>query len=510
MTERQEVIAFLSQGAAYGLPGEPVRVIETHGALVFLVGGEAWKIKKTVKFRYMDFSTLERREAVCRRELELNRPGAPEIYLGVMPVTREADGALVLGGEGEPVEWAVHMRRFPADALLVDRVRKGQLDTGLGERLCAAIAAFHAAAPVVRDTDFAGRVSKIIASLNASFEASRDVLPDGLAQTFADRADAALKMCAPVLRKREAAGFVRRCHGDLHLANIVVLEGKPVLFDAIEFSEELATIDVLYDVGFLLMDLVHEQQTVAANRMLNGYLRGADAAGIEGLRALPLFMGLRAGVRAMVTLDRAAQRTGMQRCGDIALAIDYLEQAVEGLKPGRPRLVAVGGFSGTGKTTVAAALAPALRPAPGALHLRTDVERKLMAGVALDERLPPDSYTKQASDEVYAAVFAKARAALAAGWPVIVDAAFLDPAERDAIEALASETGAAFAGLWLEAAEAVLLDRVTQRRGDASDANADVVRKQLARGAGKISWARVDAGGDLEGTVTACEAALRK
>lgn len=508
MTDQQEVIAFLSDGAAYGLPGEPVRVIETHGALVFLAGEDAWKIKKPVKFRYMDFSTLERREQVCRRELDINQPNAPQIYLGVVPVTREADGALALGGEGEPVEWAVHMRRFPGDALLLEQVRNGPLDPGLETRLCEVIAGFHAAAPVLRDTDFAGRAGNITGSLNASFEAARDVLPDGLARLFAERAETALQACAPALRQREAAGFVRRCHGDLHLANIVVLDGEPVLFDAIEFSEELATIDVLYDVGFLLMDLVHEQQTDAANRLLNGYLRGSQVAGIEGLQALALFLGLRAGVRAMVTLDRAAQREGEQRQNDINMAAGYLRQAADGLKPHPLRLVAVGGYSGTGKTTVAAALAPELTPLPGALHLRTDVERKLMAGVALDERLPPQSYTRQASDEVYAVVLAKARAALVAGWPVVVDAAFLDAAERDAVEALAGECGAVFTGLWLEADEATLVTRVSARTGDASDATADVVRKQLARGAGGIGWARIDAGGSQADTLERCRTAL--
>jgi aminoglycoside phosphotransferase family enzyme/predicted kinase len=508
MTEQREVVDFLSDGSAYGLTRDAVRMIETHGALVFLAGGEAWKIKKPVKFRYMDFSTLDRREQVCRRELEINQPNAPQIYLGVVPVTREADGALALGGEGAPVEWAVHMRRFPDDALLRDKVRAGQLDLRLEMRLCEVIAGFHARAPVLRDTGFAGRVENIIGSLNASFEAARDVLPDGLVKAFAERADAALKASTPELRKREAAGFVRRCHGDLHLANIVVLDGEPVLFDAIEFSEELATIDVLYDVGFLLMDLVHEEQAAAANRVLNGYLRGSQVAGIEGLQALALFLGLRAGVRAMVTLDRAAQRSGSERRADILAAAKYLEQAVDGLAPTCPALVAVGGFSGTGKTTVASALAPELRPLPGALHLRTDVERKLMAGVALDERLPPASYTKQASDDVYAAVFAKARAALRAGWPVVVDAAFLDGAERDEVEALARDCGAAVTGLWLEADEATLVSRVSERTGDASDATADVVRKQLARGAGEIGWARIDAGGSQAHTLKLCRVAL--
>jgi aminoglycoside phosphotransferase family enzyme len=251
--------------------------------------------------------------------------------------------------------------------------------------LCEVIAGFHARAPVLRDTGFAGRVENIIGSLNASFKAARDVLPDGLVKAFAARADAALEASTPVLRQREAAGFVRRCHGDLHLANIVVLDGEPVLFDAIEFSEELATIDVLYDVAFVLMDLVHEEQVAAANRVLNGYLRGSQVAGIEGLQALALFLGLRAGVRAMVTLDRAAQSEGRQQQELISKRRRSISsrRLTASLQPS-PALVAVGGFSGTGKTTVAAALAPELRPLPGALHLRTDVERKLMAGVALD------------------------------------------------------------------------------------------------------------------------------
>ena len=513
MTTHDEIVRFLSSGAAFGLAAGEVTRVETHGALVFLAGNEAWKIKKPVKFDYMDFSTLDRREAACRREIDVNRSNAPQIYLGLVPVTREAGGELAIAGNGQPVEWAVHMRRFADDALFTHVARDDRLTTDVTDSLCAAIVAAHSAAPVHTGTGFATtRLQQILASLDRSFTRAVPALPDNLAATFAKRTAMHFAHCRPVLEAREAEGFVRRCHGDLHLRNIVLLDGQPVLFDAIEFSEDLATIDVLYDLAFLLMDLCHEGLAPEANRLLNGYLRElapSDAASqFAGLSALPLFIAMRAGVRAMVLLDRAGQHEGGTAAADRAAAIAYLEHAVSQVAPTMPSLVAVGGYSGTGKTTVARRLAPAMKPAPGALHLRTDVERKLMAGVEVEERLPPESYTKKASDEVYAAVFKKAGMALANGWPVIVDAAFLDPVERDEVERLAADCGASFAGLWLEADEETLTRRVSDRKGDASDATAEVVRQQLARGAGETGWNRIDAAGSIDATVASCREAL--
>lgn len=513
MTTHDDIVRFLSSGAAFGLAAAEVSRVETHGALVFLAGHEAWKIKKPVQFDYMDFSTLDKREAACRREIEVNRSNAPQIYLGLVPVTQEAGGELAIAGNGQPVEWAVHMRRFADDALFTCVARDGRLTADVVDSLCAAIVAAHRAAPVHTGTGFAtARLQQILASLDRSFTRAAPGLPDNLAATFAKRTAMHFAHCRPVLEAREAEGFVRRCHGDLHLRNIVLLDGQPVLFDAIEFSEDLATIDVLYDLAFLLMDLCHEGLAPEANRLLNGYLREAApaeaASQFGGLAVLPLFIAMRAGVRAMVLLDRAAQHQGSAADADRAAAIAYLENAVSEVAPSMPRLVAVGGYSGTGKTTVARRLAPGIEPCPGALHLRTDVERKLMAGVGLNDRLPPESYTKEASGKVYAAVFEKARAALEAGWPVIVDAAFLDKSERDAVEQLGRECGASFDGLWLNADEDTLIKRVSARTGDASDATADVVRRQLARGAGEIGWARVDAGGSIDVALASCREAL--
>ena len=512
-TSQDNIILFLSGPAAYGeSESTSVSVVETHGAMVFLCGDSACKIKKAVRFSYMDFSTLALREAACRSELALNQTHAPQIYQTVVPVTRQPDGTLALEGDGEPVEWVLRMHRFPDDALLCDQLHAGRFTPDHVDALCEVISNYHAAAPVSRDSGFAGRFPAVVSSLNKSFDNANASLPRGLPERFRQGVQTHLEACAGVLRQREAAGLVRRCHGDLHLSNVVVLEGEPVLFDALEFSEELATIDILYDLAFMVMALVHDGFRAEANRLLGCWLDhtsdlDADLQ-LDGLAALPLFIAIRAGVRAMVALDRAAQCAEDDREAANQQAAGYLELAVTSLQPQRAHLLAIGGYSGTGKTTVARALAPLLDPAPGALHLRTDVERKRMAGVCLDQRLPPESYTKAASDAVYAAVMAKAERALAAGWPVVIDAAFLDPAEREAVEILAREAEASFTGLWLEADEATLVARVGARQGDASDATADVVRGQLVRGAGDIGWARIDAGGSIVSTVDACRAAL--
>jgi predicted kinase len=294
---------------------------------------------------------------------------------------------------------------------------------------------------------------------------------------------------------------VRRCHGDLHLGNIVLRGGRPLLFDAIEFDEAIATVDTLYDLAFLLMDLDRHGQRPAANVVLNRYLwRDGDDLSLRGLQALPLFLGCRAGIRAMVTAERAAQEQSDAAERDREHARALLRAALGYLEPVPPRLVAVGGLSGTGKTTLAAALAPELGPAPGAVHVRSDLERKNLFGVDETVRLPARSYTPEASAEVYAILLRKARLALAAGQSVIVDAVYSTPEERATIEALAAELGLPFQGLWLIAGSETLVARVAARRNDASDANPEVVQQQLTWEVGALSpaWRLLDAGGSAE------------
>jgi uncharacterized protein len=478
-----EVAAFLSRPESCG--GRPVERIETHAALVFLSGDRAIKIKKPVALGYLDFSTLDRRRRALARELELNRPNAPEIYLDLVPVVRARNGKLSLGGEGEPVEWALVMRRFDQNQLL-DRIAAHRiLDTDLATALADAVLAAHRKAPVA-DADQAAAMTRLVGQLSDDLERL------GQPATFRTGANAALERARACLAARAAGGFVRRCHGDLHLGNIVVIDGRPVLFDALEFDEQMATIDVLYDLAFLLMDLVQRGQRPAATRVLNRYLQGAPG-NEAGLAALPLFLGLRAGVRAMVIAERA-QQSGE----DDPRIAEYLSAALDDFAPPPPRLVAVGGFSGTGKTTLAAALAPDIGARPGAVHLRSDVERKALFGVCETTRLAPEHYAPEVTARVYRRIEDRARAALQAGHSVVADAVFARGEERQALEDVARQAGAAFTGIWLTAPGDRLAERVEARRGDASDATAAVVEMQMERGAGAVTWETVDASGGPE------------
>ena len=278
----------------------------------------------------------------------------------------------------------------------------------------------HRGAAVAGAADGAGKIEQLATSLAESM-ARLKAFDAADVDRFARAAQLQLARAAAILDERARSGCVRRCHGDLHLGNIVLWGGRPLLFDAIEFDEAIATVDTLYDLAFLLMDLDRHRQRTAANVVLNRYLwrDGADLS-LRGLQALPLFLGCRAGIRAMVTADRAAQEQDTAAAqADRETARGYLRAALEYLQPAPPRLVAIGGLSGTGKTTLAAALAPELGSAPGAVHVRSDLERKALFGVEETVRLPAQSYTAQASAEVYAIVLRKARLALAAGQSVV-------------------------------------------------------------------------------------------
>ena len=311
-----------------------------------------------------------------------------------------------------------------------------------------------------------------------------------------------------LLDRRGREGHVRHCHGDLHLANICLWRGEPTLFDCLEFDAELATIDVLYDVAFLIMDLWERGLRAQASLVFNRYLDMTEESG--GMAALPLFLSLRAAIRAHVGATAAASQSDAAKAeAKRRGAREYLQAALDFLDQPAARLVAVGGFSGTGKSSLAGALAPGIGGAPGARWLRTDVLRKRLAGVAPEAALPPESYTRAASDAVYARLMEDARAALAAGRSVVVDGVFADPAERVDVQALAQEKKIYFNGLWLEAPFAVLRQRVLGRSDDASDATADVVERQLARDPGDLSqWRRIDASGSPEAVLELTKAAL--
>jgi uncharacterized protein len=503
-----EVIAFLADPATYrGV--DRVERLETHGNLVFLAGAEAWKIKRAVRFSYMDFSTLEKRHAACRREVEINRRFESALYLGCESIARSPDGKLALASGGDIVEWAVHMRRFDQSALLSSIARQTGVSDDLARTLADVVHEAHERAERVSRSSGSAPIRDLATSIATGLSKSEIAGPE--LEMLARGLSMQIDMSAATLDERAAWGLVRRCHGDLHLANIVMWEGRPALYDAIEFDEALATIDTLYDLAFLLMDLDWHGQRAAANIVLNRYLwRNQNPLDLRGLIALPPFLALRAAVRAMVTVDRAGQESHAARESDLEKGRHYLRAALGYVQVSPPQLVAIGGLSGTGKTTLAASLAPWLGRAPGAVHLRTDLERKRLAGVGELERLPASAYSPEARNRIYAVLREKARLVLTAGHSVIVDAVFAEPDARQAIEALAREVGANFHGIWLQAGAEKLLERVAARRNDASDATAEVVQSQLRSDPGPFSgeWTTVEAGGTLAETLSGARGAI--
>jgi aminoglycoside phosphotransferase family enzyme/predicted kinase len=508
-TDQTEVISFLASGAAHGCSAGEVRCVETHGALVFLGADDVYKIKRAVRFSYMDLTTLEARRRLCAREHELNAPQAPELYLGVVAVTRGPGGALVLGGEGPIVEWALHMRRFADEDLLSRRVDSGALDTRLAIEVCDAVVEHHRVAEVRSGIDPGARMRLVLAGLAEGLSAPELMFDKVCVVGLIEDCRLWLDRAGPVLVARSRGGCVRRCHGDLHLENIVLWRGRPVLFDALEFDEELATVDTLYDLAFLLMDLDARGRRDAANVVLNRYLwRSGEAIDIDGLVAMPLFLAARAAVRAMVLAQRAALRQDATDAVTRRRAETYFRSALGYVSPRAPRLLAIGGMSGTGKSTLAASLAPDLGPAPGAVLLRSDLERKALLGVGETDRLPDSGYSQDINRRVYDRLMERARAALSAGYAVIVDAAFLHEEERRAVGRLASAAAVPFDGLWLTAPADVLAARIAGRVGDASDATVEVLRKQLAWKPDATEWSRIDASGDAESTLRGARAAL--
>ncbi|MDE2167073.1 MAG: AAA family ATPase [Alphaproteobacteria bacterium] len=490
-----ETIAILSHGAAYGVPETPVEKRETHISIVFLVGERAFKLKRAVTFSYLDFSTIELRRRSCEAELRLGRTMAPSLYRAVHAVTRATNGVLALDGAGETVDWLIEMRRFD-EAALFDRMAIGdRLTPALVRDLADEIAAFHATAPPTPCWGTPDAVHAVIADIVANLKRA-GVFPASEVATFADRLEVEFATHRSTIERRNRDGRVRRCHGDLHLRNICLLDGKPTLFDPIEFNDAIASIDVFYDLAFLLMDLIHRDRRDLAAQVFNRYLDVTGDAG--GLGLVPLHLGMRAAVRAHVTAAGGAN--------DPALNYFRLAQAL--MHPVPSRLIAIGGVSGAGKTTLAQAIAPQVGRAPGARVLRSDVIRKRLHGVAPERRLPTSAYDASTNIRVYHMLGREAATAIGDGQAVIADAAFLRADERAAIAAIANNAGVPFVGLWLDAPEAVLAQRLSTRRGDASDADVAVLRFQLGLDLGLIDWRRIDAASDGTGAAYAALAAI--
>ena len=504
---RQEtVFEWLGNPATHGL-GDRAAVArhQTHAAIVFLAGDRALKVKRAVRYPFLDFSTLEKRKAACEAELAINRKFAPQLYRRVLPITCESNGALALDGRGEPVEWAVEMARFDEDRTLDRLVGRGELDEKLLAKLAAAIAAMHEAAEPVEASPWITALEQFIRNNSSIFRRHPHLFGETAVADLEQQSLAALNRLRPLLIERGRQGLIRRGHGDLHLGNIAVLDGEPVAFDALEFDPLIASGDVLYDLAFLLMDLLEFDLQAAANQVLNGYYaaarRGADC---EGIATLPFFMSLRAAIRAMTT----ASRLDVTKDAIAQSARRYFDLARGLLAPTKPTLLGIGGLSGTGKTVLARSLAALLAPAPGALVFRSDVERKAMYGIPEHQPLPPQAYRAEVSESVYRNIIGKAARVARAGHSAIVDAVFARAEERAALEAAATTAGVTFHGLFLVADLATRVERVSERAPDASDADADVARQQEEFVTGALTWNRVDAGDSPQQTLANARAAI--
>jgi len=476
--------------------------IDTHAASVFLDGTRALKIKRAVRFPFLDYSTLQKRKAACDDEVRINRRFAPQIYHRVLPITQDSDGSLHIDGPGTPIEYAIEMTRFDERLTLDHLAEAGPLERTLVEAMADAIAASHDAVPRKPAQSWIDGIPALIDGNGSALHAARCFAAaeiDDLTQSSL----AAFAGIRGVLEQRGARGFVRRCHGDLHLANIVLIGPKPVLFDAIEFSEKIATIDVLYDLAFPLMDLLRYDQTAAANELLNRYLAITPGENLAGLASLPLFQSIRAAVRCHVLRARL-KRDGSDQAAVASAASRYFVLARSLIHPPTPMLVAVGGLSGTGKSVQARMIAPLLAPLPGAVVLRSDAIRKRLLGVDETDRLPAAAYQPEVSGRVYHMLEQRARQILSQGHSVVIDAVFADAAERAAAEAVAQELRVSFSGMFLMTDLATRQRRIGHRTADASDATAKTAELQENYDIGRLGWATIDASGTPEQSFEQC------
>lgn len=500
--DQSATIAFLKRPETYG-SDQPVKVIETHISVVFLADGRAFKLKRGIKLPYVDFSTCDLRLSACLKEVALNRRAAPDLYLGIRRITREADGGLAFDGDGELVDAVVEMNRFRQHDLFDRMAAEGRLTPELVEKTAEMVAVFHSSAPVIHNGGGADNLSGVL-SINEAGFATSHVFDTSRLAALSARFREVLAGHADLLDRRERADKVRLCHGDLHLRNIYLGSSGPRLFDCIDFNDQIATVDILYDLAFLLMDLWHRGFAGYSNAVVNRYM---DLAGEdEGMGLLPFMMAVRAAVRAHVTGTQIEEGGSDKEL--IRTALGYFDFAHELLKPRRARLIAIGGFSGSGKSTLAETLAHVIAGAPGARIIESDRLRKAMFGVPLKQRLPPDAYRAYISERVYDAMRDRTRQCLSGQATVIVNAVFDRQADRDAIAAIGQEYAAEFVGIWLDGDRETLLRRVAARPQGTSDATVEIVDLQLSHDLGQMAWHRIDATQPIEAVEEAVKALI--
>lgn len=481
--EQEQLIRTMQQPSFYDHPVAQVELIETHISWVFLAGEFAYKLKKPVNFGFLDFSTLAKRQHYCREEVRLNRRFAPQLYLDVKTIGGDRC-APVLDAE-PPLEYAVKMKRFDQQAQLDRMLAAGLLGSEQVAAFARYIAQCQQRATVAGAEVSFGLARMVIAPTEENFAqieprllaAERQQL--AAVKTWSRRTAGKL---TPLFEQRKANGFIRECHGDLHLANMAWIDGQPILFDGIEFNENLRWIDVISDVAFLVMDLDDRQEFLLSWHFLNRYLQ--ETGDYQGLLLLKFYQVYRAMVRAKVTCLRLSQ-TGLsatERAAELALYHSYLDLASSYTTDPTRALIITHGLSGSGKSTFIRKLADDY----GAIHLQSDRERKRLHGLAATAKshstLTGGIYTDQAHAATYEQLQQLAETVLTAGFSVIVDATFLKKAQRNPFHQLAEKLQVPLTILDFSVTEAELRRRIQQRVGkgiDASEATLEVLDYQL-------------------------------
>jgi aminoglycoside phosphotransferase family enzyme/predicted kinase len=471
----QTLIAALQNPALFPHPVEQFQVIETHISWVLLTGPFVYKIKKPMNFGFLDFTTLSSREHFCQQELKLNQRLTENLYLEVLPITGSAE-APQLGGEGETIEYALKMRQFPQDGLLSTLQAKGELTTAHIDDMARQIAEFHEKAPRVLSENELGSPESVMAPVTQNFEQILPFLSEKADLVQLDAleawAKASYERLKPLLSQRKADGFIRECHGDIHLGNITLIDGKVVIFDCIEFNEPFRMTDVYADIGFLAMDLEDRGLKSLSRRLISQYLEHTgDYAGLE---LLNFYKAYRALVRAKVSLfSLSPDADHVQRATTLRQYRNYANLAESYSAIPSNFLAITHGVSAVGKSHVAMRLVEAL----GAVRLRSDIERKRLFGDS------EDLYAAQVSADTYKRLNELAAVVLHAGFPVVIDATFLKHEQRLATAHVAEATGAPFLILDCAAPKAVIQGWLAQRQAqnqDPSDATMEVIEAQLA------------------------------
>ena len=461
-----------------------VDLVETHASWLLLAGEFAYKIKKPVTLPFLDYGTLALREACCRAELALNHRLAPDLYLDVVPIGGSPTQPQI--GASPAFEWAVRMRRFDEDGRLDHMAARGELQPGHLSQLAATLCAFQQAAAVAAPDARFGAAEQVLAAARENFVELRQLFPaaaQAQVEQLADWTEAEFVRRAGDFAARKGGGFIREGHGDLHLGNLVLIDGRVTPFDCIEFNEDFRWNDPASEIAFVWIDLLDHGRPGLAGWFLNAWLEaGGDFA---ALRVLRFYAVYRAVVRAKIAALRAAQEDAAAARGELDAARAYLDLAWRIAVPPAPTFLITCGLSGSGKTTASSArlLDPALNAAGSIVRLRSDVERKRLFGLAAHDNShsAPDGgiYTGDATTRTYARLLALSRELLGAGWPVMVDAAFLKRAERDSFAALAAEFGVGCKILATAAPPEELRRRLLARSGDASEATAAILERQL-------------------------------